>query len=329
MADRMVSLKKFVANLAIGSEILITGASGLIGRNLLLRLSDELVQSGRLDIRINAHIRRPESKDPFWPETINLIVSDDLELPIDSKFDVIFHFATYGQPGKFTRDPLDTMRLNSQALFHLEMRLKPNGIFYFASSSELYSGNTNYPHKESEAGFTNTIHPRSMYIESKRFGEAFCFWQSQAGRNFFSGRIALSYGPGAKVEDERVLNELVVRGLRDKRIVLRDDGSAIRQYCFVDDTIDSIFVQINSKHYSPLNICGNSFVSIRELAEEIGKQLNVKVFTGTVDLSNTSGAPQVVSSSLTNLNKLGKTNFVDLSSGIKEVISWYKGILEL
>jgi dTDP-glucose 4,6-dehydratase/UDP-glucuronate decarboxylase len=323
----MHSAVKFLNTIDKRAKILITGASGLIGSNLLKILIEAQRICDRNDVNIYAHVR-PSAKINIDPsKNFKTIVADEIKIPEGMKFDAIFHLATYGQPGKFAADPISTLQLNSSSLFDLTKSLKNDGIFYFASSSEIYSGNPNIPHVETEAGYTNTTHPRSMYIEAKRFGETYCFWQAENGRRFYSGRIALAYGPGTMIDDQRVLNQLIVRGLTDRKIALRDDGSAIRQYCYVDDTIDIIFRQINDDHRSPLNVCGTSIVTIKDLAGEIASKLKVELSLGAT-LSVMEGAPQLVRSSTKKIEQLGKTDYIPLSIGLSKVIDWYNFLLQ-
>jgi len=316
----------FIQQLPPESKIFITGATGLIGFNLVRILLAEIDLNERSDILIYANTRRPETNLWFDHSNLRLVNLNLLSLSTELKFSVVFHLATYGQPGRFTVEPLETMRLNSQAIFNLEKTLTDQGIFYFASSSEVYSGNPNVPHNESECGFTNTTHARSMYIEAKRFGEAYCYWNSKAGYRYHSGRIALCYGPGPSLVDERVLNQLIVRGIRNQEIRLLDDGSAMRQYCYVEDTLDIIFRQINANHFSPINVSGSTIISIKDLGEEIASQLGVPIYLGP-STGSISGAPLVVSSSQDLVGSLGKNDFVPLSVGIESTISWYKRLM--
>lgn len=322
-----MSSLQFVNNLPNSAAILVTGATGLIGSNLVEQLLKSINLSGRRDVQVYSHTRNKSNIVTNGIENLNVIDTNLFNFrECQIKFDAIFHFATFGQPGKFTSDPIATLKLNSMAVFELEACLKPNGIFYFASSSEIYSGNMNIPHVETEAGFTNTTHPRSMYIEAKRFGEAYCFWQSQGGNRYFSGRIALSYGPGTKLDDERVLNQLIVRGIKEGKIQLRDDGAAVRQYCYVSDTIDIIFKQINCNFFGPLNVCGTEIITIRSLGELIASKLGVPFVAGP-SYSAVLGAPQVVRSSIEQINLLGKKHFISMDDGIERVIKWYREII--
>ena len=88
------------------------------------------------------------------------------------KFDVVIHSAGYGQPDKFMANPMLTLSLNTLVTEQLLRLVNQNGKFLFVSSSEIYSGLSNPPFKESQSGTTNTNHPRAPYIEAKRTGEA-------------------------------------------------------------------------------------------------------------------------------------------------------------
>ena len=82
------------------------------------------------------------------------------------------------------------------------------------SSTEIYSGNNKICNEES-IGNTTPKHPRSPYIESKRFGESFII---NSNINFLIYRVCLTYGVGAKLNDERILNLLLLRSIKDKQI---------------------------------------------------------------------------------------------------------------
>ncbi len=317
------------------SSILITGASGVIGINILAFLCNYKMRSLRLKIYVSVH--RSESvnfiNSIFAYEKLNfisLVTSSSKIFDLKNvKFDYIFHLATYGQPGKFVANGIETMKLNSTVLMRLFDLLNPEGKLFFSSSSEIYSGNGSVPHTEKDIGKTLTTHPRACYVESKRFGEALCYLKSQEGVSAYSGRISLSYGPGFRLDDQRVLYEFIFKALKHSIITLKDEGSSIRVYCYVRDTIDMILRLISSKHFEPLNLGGIHKISILNLSETIGKQLKVNIKVGN-KVNAIKGAPDVVFSSQRLAEKLlNKKNYVSLEEGIKKTSYWAKELLKL
>jgi UDP-glucuronate decarboxylase len=309
------------------SKILITGASGLIGINLLsFFLSPKFKEKD-----LNIYITIPSEKGldfikSIYPNEKIYFIKYSLEdfsiNNIDLKFDYIFHLATYGQPNRFTSESEKTMQLNSIGTIKLFDALSKNGRFFFSSSSEVYSGNTNYPHQEHEVGTTNTIHPRACYIEGKRFGEAYCYLKSQQGFKTYTGRISLSYGPGFRKNDKRVLNEFIFNAIFNKEIKMLDDGSAIRVYCYVRDTIDMILRLIHTEYHQPINICGIEKTSILELGSIVSKECFSKLIIGPKN-NSMSGAPQVVSGSVELIDQiLMKKTFVNIEDGVSKSVKW-------
>ena len=81
-----------------------------------------------------------------------------------------------------------------------------------------YTGNVNYDNA------------RAPYIIGKKFGETFCNLKKKTGNSILILRLCLAYGPGTNLNDKRVLNELIIKSLKFKKIKLLDDGKAIRNY---------------------------------------------------------------------------------------------------
>lgn len=332
LSEDAALLKHHIDYFEDGARVLVTGASGLIGVNLLaLFFSEEFVKK-KIEVYVCVH---SEASKTFlriiFPKVHINFASLDLvgfgENELNKRFDYIFHLATYGQPGKFMLEQQETMRLNSIGLVKLFDYLQPSGRLFFASTSEVYSGNPNTPHIESEIGITTTTHPRACYIEAKRFGEAFCCLKAQAGVRAYSGRISLAYGPGFRVGDKRVLNEFIFNALRTGSIRMMDDGSALRVYCYVRDTIDMILRQIHSNHYEPLNIGGIEQISIIALANKVANNCASKVFPGK-SAEHIGGAPLVVSSSTSLASKvLDKKSYVSMDEGIVRATNWGRYIL--
>lgn len=324
--DSLVLLKKYQKNFKEDSTILITGATGLIGINLLsfFRCLKFLYPNIKIYISnpstTGAIFLKKVFQDDFF-EVINIKLND-IQKYSNLSFDYIFHMATYGQPGKFVENDLETLQINSVALINLFAHLSEGGRFFFSSTSEIYSGNTQYPHTEEMVGNTSTWHPRACYIEAKRFGEAYCYREAQKGRKAYSGRISLSYGPGFRFDDQRVLNEFTINAVLKNQILMRDSGGAQRVYCYVRDTLDMILGLIFTSHYQPINIGGTEKISIFDLAKKISSQTNCTLLRGASSQTMV-GSPDLVFSSIAALvDLLGKNDFVSIDDGLSASIKW-------
>jgi len=278
-------------------KILITGAGGLIGTNLLRSVDGAKVYS-------------VVYTNPIQVEGSE-VIQGDLTDPkfVDSlpQVDYVIHAAGYAQPSKFTQEPVQTIKLNTQTLISLFDKCK---TLLYLSSSEVYSG-CHPPYKETDIGTTTPSHPRSCYIEAKRCGEAIC--QALGGK---VARVSLVYGPGARSDDTRVLYEFIRQGFNGK-IVLKDQGQAYRTYCYVDDCVEMLWDILFDGH-GVYNVGGTSEVTICQLAHKIGSILGVPVELGHDGIK---GAPESVRLDLSRVAKeFGKTEFVGIDEGLERTI---------
>lgn len=332
MEDAAAVNKKVDLGLLCRKNIIITGASGLIGINLLMS-----IKAFALKI-----------KDGDRPQVTAVVFSgfpDHLRKAVDFKglsvkkgdiadprfasslpqADIIIHAAGYGQPGKFMQDKVKTVAINTSATISLLEKLKPDGRFLFISSSEVYSGLSNPPYKEDQIGTTDTRHPRSCYIEGKRCGEAICNIYFEKGLNIRSARLSLAFGPGTKPGDMRVLNSFIEKGLNGK-IELMDRGEAKRTYCYISDAVEIMWDILLSGKEPIYNVGGFSRTTIAGLAKKIGHALKTEVIIPK-DGKRLKGAPDDVrldmSKAAKEFGKL-KGDFVDFDKGLARTIEWQK-----
>ena len=332
MREEFVQLSKSIDLSKLnGGSVLITGASGLIGTyflGTLLTARDRGEPIGSITVTTRSGV---------FPKTnLNLLDVDvrtgDLgdwvfanSLP---EADLIIHAAGYGQPGKFMSDPFLTLRINTFATEVLLRKTRPGGRFLFVSSSEVYSGLESHEYTETQIGTTNTSHPRAPYIEAKRCGETYTSLASQHfGIRSTSARLALAYGPGVGMTDERVLNQFVKSALTSGRIEMKDTGIARRTYCYVTDAIRLMFAALFIGDESVYNIGGTSRTSIQELAVLIGEMTGAEVVVPEVGVGIV-GAPQDVKLNIDKVLRLVDDNsFIDMRDGLLRTISWYQQLI--
>lgn len=243
------------------------------------------------------------------------------------KADFIFHTAGYGQPNKFQVLPFETILLNTQILIYLLNSLKDQGKLLYCSSSEIYAGLETPPFNENQIGALNLNHPRSAYVESKKIGEIIVsnFNKQVREKTAVAARISLAYGPGYKDGDSRALNSFIDSALLNKQIRLKDSGTAQRTYCYITDTIEMCLNILINGSESVYNVGGVASISIKELANLIGKLTNVDVEITNTTEAYMPEAPVNVSLDMKKTLSICKKNeFVDLQSGLIETINWRK-----
>lgn len=310
------------------SKILITGATGLIGLNLLKYLK----ASGEYEI----HINYVNKLDPNFKKIIDknikkhqFDICDVKSISKLPKYDLIIHASGYGQPKKFTSDPYKTLYLNSISTHELLKKVKTKGTFVFLSSGEVYSESKNHQKSEFDKIIINPTNKRNCYILGKLFGEYISeFYCNQYKINFKNIRIGHTYGPGFKITDNKVINEFIIKSLTTNTIPLLDDGSATRNFLYVGDCVKMIWNIITKGQYHTYNVTGNTIITIKELAKKICEKTNAKLVVGERNNSVVSSPKSVNISSDLYDSEFGKYNYTSLDVGLDECINWGNMLLQ-
>jgi UDP-glucuronate decarboxylase len=321
--------KKLVLSGLQEKTILITGASGLVGTYILACLKN-LSNKNNGKIKTIAVVQSdiPSYLKNFLDNEGAEIFKGDLtdygfcqSLP---QADYIIHAAGYGQPGMFMADQVKTITLNTFSTLQLFKKLRPEGKFLFISTSEVYSGLPNPPYKEEQIGTTNTTHPRSCYIEAKRCGEAICNAYRAKGVDAKSARLCLAYGPGTKQGDKRVLNSFIEKATKGK-IEMMDRGEAKRTYCYIADAVEIMLAILLHGKEPIYNVGGISKTTIAELAQRIGKYMDVPVIFPENSSGTMAGAPDDVFLDMDKVkNEFNKIEYISFDEGLKKTIDWQK-----
>ena len=311
-------------------KILITGASGLVGSYFAQTLQHLIkINEGPSKLFLSSKSGEFQFKIDPSAEVITGDITNPKLLNNLPSLDIIIHAAGYGQPSKFLQDPLLTIALNTTSTLELVKKVNPGGKFLFISSSEVYSGLKIPPFIEDQIGTTNTNHIRSAYIEGKRTGEAIVATAKRLNKiDSKSVRLSLAYGPGTKTGDSRAINTFIRQAITSSQIVLKDDGHAMRTYCYITDAIEMCFNVLDKGANDIYNVAGNSRVSILDLARLIAELTNVKVNLPKNSNNSLKGAPEDVWLDLkSTLSLSNKSEFVSLRIGVQNTIKWQKNNL--
>lgn len=206
----------------------------------------------------------------------------DVTKPLDSnlKADYVFHLASPASPNHHSRIsyhalPLETMLANTAGTLELlKFSEKNNAKFLFTSSSEIYGEPISHPQKEEDRGNVSTTGPRSVYDESKRFGETItAYFGRNRGVDVRIARVFNTYGPFMLKEDMRMIIIFILEALNNDPITIFGDGKQTRSLCFVDDTVEGLIRMMfyNDTKGTIINIGSEEEHTVLDYAELVKK----------------------------------------------------------
>lgn len=237
-------------------NILITGGAGFIGSNLTKRLLSEGNNVVVIDNLLTGALQNLESllSNPnllFVKQDVTLINIEQLP-PGLGAIDQIYHLASPASPNQHSKISyhalaMETMMVNSfGTLQMLKLAEKHNAKFLFASTSEVYGDPNVNPQPETYLGNVSTIGPRSVYDESKRFGETLTSYYARDRQvDARIVRIFNTYGPNLSPADMRMIVNFIHQALKNETITVYGDGLQTRSLCYVDDTVDGLIRLMN------------------------------------------------------------------------------------
>jgi dTDP-glucose 4,6-dehydratase len=204
-------------------------------------------------------------------------VSDPIE--VSGAVDAVMHFASPASPPDYLKYPIETLKVGSFGTYHaLELALSKKAKFVMASTSECYGDPDVSPQPETYWGHVNSVGPRSVYDEAKRFSEAITMaYYRHHGLGTHIVRIFNTYGPRMRLNDGRALPNFLYQALAGEPITVYGDGSQTRSFCYVSDLIDGIYRLFESNEHEPVNIGNPHEITILEFAERVRALVGAQV----------------------------------------------------
>jgi nucleoside-diphosphate-sugar epimerase len=238
-------------------SVVLSGATGFIGS----RVRPLLVAHGHA---VTALTRAGGSREPgvSWV-TCDMADPGFVDLLPDTA-DAVVHLAQAG--GSPPDDSvLRTVNVESTRLLLDYSRRAGATRFLLASSGSVYGGSSS-PLSEDQPP-----RPLDAYARSKAEAESL-LEQAPPGVRVCALRLFAPYGPG---QNGRLIAELVDRVLSGRPVTLRGDGHPKLNPIFVDDVAAIVVRSLETSVPPVLNTAGDEVLSIRDMAETIGRVLGV------------------------------------------------------
>ena len=253
-------------------KVLITGAAGFLGSHLCDRFIAEGFQVIGMDNLITGDLKNIEHL--FKLETFEFYHHDVTKfVHVPGNVDYILHFASPASPIDYLKIPIQTLKVGSLGTHNLlGLAREKNARILIASTSEVYGDPLVHPQTEEYYGNVNTIGPRGVYDEAKRFQESITMaYHRFHGLETRIARIFNTYGPRMRLNDGRVIPAFIGQSLRGEDLTVFGDGLQTRSFCYVDDQIEGLYRLLLSDYSLPINIGNPGEITILDFAQEIIK----------------------------------------------------------
>ena len=314
MINKDMSFTNFFKN----KNVLVTGGTGLIGRQLVSKLCD--LSSNVISVSMDDLVL--DSRAKYVKSDLTLL-SNCLE--VTKGMDIVLHVAgikgsidvTKSKPASFM---VPMLMFNTNILEASNFNKIEHLVF--TSSIGAYSSSEIFIEKDIE----ETDAPMDFYPGwAKRVAELqISAYKEQYGINWGIVRPSNIYGPGDNFDEK---NAMVIPSLMSKifkkQLPLKvwGDGSSVRDFAYSGDVADGI---LQSVYYKPkskyLNIGSGSGITIKDL---ISSLKSVVEFEYEFDLTKSNGFPKRVMNidrAKSEIHYLPKTS---INEGLKLTWDWF------
>jgi UDP-glucose 4-epimerase len=312
-----------------GKRIFITGGAGFIGTTICERLVEDnqivLFDNGYRDALKHTTLGSHKNVTCIRGD----VLDSDAVLKGMEGCQIVIHLAAIaGVPDVF-RHPVMTMKVPLLGTYHaLEAALK-HGVERLVdfSTSEVFGS---YAFRVQEADVTSlgaVGEARWTYAVSKLATEHLAHnYYKEFGLPAVSIRPFNIYGP--RQVGAGAVHEFVARALRGEDLVVYNDGSQIRAWCYVDDIVDGVMLSLTKD-----KAVGNAFnignprcvVTVYNLAREIIRltKSSSKIRFEYIDRADV----ELRVPSITKARELlGYEPKIDLEEGLLKTIEWYRSL---
>lgn len=308
-------------------KLLVTGAAGFIGSNLVRRLS-EVGEVRGLDDLSTGYLHNLEGLN------LDFIQGSILDAEILTKAvqgcDAIVHLAARPSVPRSLAEPQKSHEANATGTLRVldAARSLNDPVVIVASSSSVYGANPTLPKSE-----TALPMPMSPYAVSKLAAEQYTLaWQYSYGMKTLPFRFFNVFGPKQAPDHDyaAVVPTFIAAALRGEMLHVNGDGLQSRDFTYVGTVCDVIAEAITQRisHSGPVNLAFGTRTSLLEVIEILerimGRSLQV---SHQEDRIGDVRHSQADSSVLQNL--FPSINPVSLEEGLHTTVKWLQNYLDI
>lgn len=299
-------------------KILITGASGFIGRNTLEKLCDKFEHVYAIFLKEPIATDR---KNLSWHKIDLLSFQQVSDLFQEISPTHLLHLAWYAEPGKYGDSEINIEWLSSS--LHLIKKFREAGGQRVVCAGTCFEYDLDYGFLSEDK---SPLIPDQIYgVSKKSLYEMVTAYSDLTGLSCAWGRVFYMYGPA---ENPRRLVASIINSLLKNQPAKCSSGEQMKDYLHVFDVADAFVQIVTSNMEGAVNIGSGQSVSVKDIVLKIGE------LTGNKDLiqigavpSRGNEKPLILADVRKLTNHLSWQPRFNLDEGLKHTIDWWENSL--
>jgi dTDP-glucose 4,6-dehydratase len=306
-------------------RLLVAGAAGFIGSNFVrhvratrpdvaITVLDKLTYAGNL-----ANLVEFEGR-PGYRFVHGDICDADLVNTLAGEVDAIVNFAAETHVDRSLMDPFAFIEtdVRGTAVLCEAARRYGHEVFLLVSTDEVYGDVS-----EGRSAETDALRPRSPYSASKAGGEHIARAYAESfGLPLLVTRGSNNYGPYQY--PEKLIPVLITNAIDDMRLPLYNDGSAVRDYIYVEDHCRAIDQVLHEAPAGGVYNIGTGIettgLGVAEAVLDIlGKPRSLIEF-----VADRPGHDYRYALDVSRITEMGWEPRVTLAEGLERTVRWYQ-----
>ena len=305
------------------TKILITGASGMVGKHLVDMCLDKGYYVRATDIRYDDRYDIYVKNFEFYQADLRDF--DDCKNVVTG-MDAVFQVAgVKGSPKRAAEQPNDYFTPMLQMNTNMAEAARLQGVDWYVYTSTVGVYQPAEVFKEDDVWKTYPSENDKYAGWVKRLGELQldCFETHYGLKNYSIVRPANIYGEYDEFgEESTVIASLVKKGGNDKLLSVWGDGTPIRDFIHAEDVARGILMSYENKITEPINLGSGDGVRIKDIASIVATHYGKEI---EYDTTKPNGDNKRLMD-MTRANSYGFYPQVDLETGIKRVIKYYESL---